>query len=1174
MPSTIAYVAVVGDLFHFGHLRILRHAAAVADLVICGVLTDEAVELYRSTPVANLEERLQVIESIRFVDRVLVQADLDPTSNLKSVHLQYPQSELVLVHGSDWLEAPGATYVEGVGGRVIKLPYYSRLSRFKVLRHVADSSDAQKDVIEFDSGTAEFGSKALRGNQLIISTLTQTLAAVVSRLWQVRTPKSFAFSAADWEANREQIIESVIREFPGEAIWLRSSNLEETIGERLESNESHPAQKVEGRWPEHFAATIDCFFKHHVSDNKSRREVLVQEHLESLLYAAELIASAPALYPYSLIVQSCEQVSNVSRFLVRFPADELCLPIGLQSAAKFVRDLRNIYPSISLEAQFGLTPEGDVSLFSLMPLQKRFVHAWGGRTSIQSLECHTLRYLRYSHRLGNAVHRALYCEIRAGHHVVYFDARDVARWEKEGRSLLDQATRETLIGENLRQIDKYDAFVRSHVDDDFSSLSNEILAARYEDLLSLIMENGSFFPYSRPELITPIWDRIYHIVKDEEFPDRICQLLTTPTSRDIFVREREDRLSCYSDLSAQTLQRHAFAHSWRFINTYDESSVIAFLRSEISESSEQALRRQLRDAEVEREVRASRQEEVLTRIGSSELRDLSKFLQDAAVIRLENKRVWSGYEYQFLNLFKEISKRVGLAIDLYLQAYRIEDTLAFLREGLRLPSEDLDKRGKYWNFEIADDQAKVSYIPRYGGDLSGARVEKGRLRGQPGNLGRAIGRVRVVVDDSIESLLHLKSTMGANEIYVTTMTHPAMVSLLASAAGIITDEGGVTSHAAVIARELNIPCLVGTRNATRLFVDGDIVELDVNARHVRKLSASEAYEFKLRPASSQRILGEGLFRIAAPKYRERELPYIYSFSELGDDHDVVGNKARNLACLGMGYSVPKGIVVSRRLHDEILQSYFHDRPEIPIRESGITKTQHDRLDGLRASIVDFKLPEEFCSAIELKIGELATPRFAVRSAASCEDSKRLSFAGQFETYLSVERRNIAASVLKCIASAYETHVLNYILSAKFELDGFFMSVIIQEFLPSEKAGVFFSVNPNQTGDEGVWIEANFGVGESVVGGAAEPDRYLVGDRHSRAYISKSKKAFDYTAAGMRSSQIRDGRVLNDEELQQLRSLAVKLRTHFGTEVECEWAYLGATLYVLQVRPMTSSSCTP
>lgn len=80
------------------------------------------------------------------------------------------------------------------------------------------------------------------------------------------------------------------------------------------------------------------------------------------------------------------------------------------------------------------------------------------------------------------------------------------------------------------------------------------------------------------------------------------------------------------------------------------------------------------------------------------------------------------------------------------------------------------------------------------------------------------------------------SRFGEGEILVTGMTRPEFVPLMRKAAGIVTNEGGITCHAAIVSRELGKPCVIGTQKATQLIKDGDIVEVRANHGTVRILS--------------------------------------------------------------------------------------------------------------------------------------------------------------------------------------------------------------------------------------------------------------------------------------------------------------------------------------------------
>lgn len=114
-------------------------------------------------------------------------------------------------------------------------------------------------------------------------------------------------------------------------------------------------------------------------------------------------------------------------------------------------------------------------------------------------------------------------------------------------------------------------------------------------------------------------------------------------------------------------------------------------------------------------------------------------------------------------------------------------------------------------------------------ELKKSNREETLIRGVTACRGHAQGRVRIILTP--KDCQKLKK----GEILVSNMTHPDYILAIRKAAGIVTDEGGVSSHAAIISRELMIPCVVGTKIATDVFKDGDLVEVDANKGIVRKL---------------------------------------------------------------------------------------------------------------------------------------------------------------------------------------------------------------------------------------------------------------------------------------------------------------------------------------------------
>lgn len=94
---------------------------------------------------------------------------------------------------------------------------------------------------------------------------------------------------------------------------------------------------------------------------------------------------------------------------------------------------------------------------------------------------------------------------------------------------------------------------------------------------------------------------------------------------------------------------------------------------------------------------------------------------------------------------------------------------------------------------------------------------------------KIIGKVLLVLDVN-----KIKNVSG-DSILVTPMTDPRFVPIMTLVIGIITDEGGITSHAAIISRELGIPCIVGTQNATKELKNNDTIEMNLKTGEIKKI---------------------------------------------------------------------------------------------------------------------------------------------------------------------------------------------------------------------------------------------------------------------------------------------------------------------------------------------------
>ena len=117
------------------------------------------------------------------------------------------------------------------------------------------------------------------------------------------------------------------------------------------------------------------------------------------------------------------------------------------------------------------------------------------------------------------------------------------------------------------------------------------------------------------------------------------------------------------------------------------------------------------------------------------------------------------------------------------------------------------------------------------------KKDSSELKGQVGNRGYYIGKVKIIPFDVTADISKKIEEMEKGDVLVSGSTGPEMIKACHKAGAIITEEGGITSHAAIVSRELNIPCVISTKVATKVFKDGDLVEVDAEKGIVRKLSS-------------------------------------------------------------------------------------------------------------------------------------------------------------------------------------------------------------------------------------------------------------------------------------------------------------------------------------------------
>ncbi|HEU4975270.1 MAG TPA: PEP/pyruvate-binding domain-containing protein, partial [Baekduia sp.] len=304
------------------------------------------------------------------------------------------------------------------------------------------------------------------------------------------------------------------------------------------------------------------------------------------------------------------------------------------------------------------------------------------------------------------------------------------------------------------------------------------------------------------------------------------------------------------------------------------------------------------------------------------------------------------------------------------------------------------------------------------------------------------------------------------------------------------------------------------------------------------------------------------------------------------DVAFAGGKGANLGEMTWaGLPVPPGFVVGAPAYQA-----FCEQTDLRARLAAVldgvdvedTAALQAAADRARALVAESPMPSWLHDAIVSAYRELdggAAP-VAVRSSATAEDTESASFAGMNETFLNIRGEEaVVEAVQRCWASLFGARTVFYRAKRGFSQAGMDIAVVVQQQIPSTRAGVMFTIDPSTGRGDRIVIEGSFGLGESVVSGSVSPDRYVV-DKDTRAIVAQEVNPKQLVVEPLPGSGTttrdargdeRMARVLSDEEVRELAELGVRIEEHYGAPQDTEWAFdPDGTAWMLQSRPVTSA----
>ena len=251
---------------------------------------------------------------------------------------------------------------------------------------------------------------------------------------------------------------------------------------------------------------------------------------------------------------------------------------------------------------------------------------------------------------------------------------------------------------------------------------------------------------------------------------------------------------------------------------------------------------------------------------------------------------------------------------------------------------------------------------------------------------------------------------------------------------------------------------------------------------------------------------------------------------------------------------------------------------------------------IRQWIVDAPLPQRLEADIATSYRALmAEGEFpvAVRSSATAEDLPDASFAGQQESFLNIQGlANVLAAIKHVFASLYNDRAISYRVHKGYEHEAVALSAGIQRMVRSDLAasGVMFTLDTESGFNDVVFITASYGLGETIVQGAVNPDEFYVhkpmlqagrpailrrglGSKLIKMIFTNGTQAGNSTATADVPAGDRHRFCIDDDDVLELARYAMSIEQHYGRPMDIEWGKdgLDGKIYILQARPETVKS---
>ena len=294
--------------------------------------------------------------------------------------------------------------------------------------------------------------------------------------------------------------------------------------------------------------------------------------------------------------------------------------------------------------------------------------------------------------------------------------------------------------------------------------------------------------------------------------------------------------------------------------------------------------------------------------------------------------------------------------------------------------------------------------------------------------------------------------------------------------------------------------------------------------------------------------------------------------------ELTGGKGSSLAFFTQsGFPVPTGFVVTSRSYLD----FIAPARELLLGVRGFSFDDPARLrsesEELRAALAGFPLSDSLEEDIRSTLESQAEIAFAVRSSSTMEDLASAAFAGQHDSYLNCRgAAEVIDKIKSCFLSLWNDRAIAYRQKQGFDHLLAEMAVVVQRMVQCDVAGVGFSMNPINGELDEMIVDANFGLGESVVSGEGEVDHFVIDKKSGTEKQSHiAQKTLKVVASDEGTEEVAidpaegESRSLDAEQISRLAELLKTVEETARFPQDIEWGFAGADLHLLQSRPVTT-----